>query len=194
MLEKREQILKSALEIVPFEGWTDKTLFDATGLAGLDKAYAKIAFSGGVCDLVEMYVRKLDTNMLSKLSAESFNNLSVRKKIAFAIKTRLELPEYEKKVILKTASYFAILSNYLNSIQSVWKTVDAIWYACGDNSSDFNHYTKRTLLAGVYSSTVLFWLRDNSENHSETWSFLDRRIENVMKINKIKGFFLARNA
>lgn len=187
MLEKREQILNESLKIVPFEGWTTKTLVEATQIAGLDKNYAKIAFSGGVGELVDMYIRQLDEKMLEKLSKEDLSSLSIRKKIALAVKTRLELAEHEKNVIRKTTSYFAMPCNYLESIKSIWKTVDAIWYACGDTSADFNYYTKRTLLAGVYSSTVLFWLSDISENHTETWSFLDRRIENVMQINKIKS-------
>ena len=50
-----------------------------------------------------------------------------------------------------------------------------------------NWYTKRATLAGVYSSTVLYWLGDDSEGHEATWAFLDRRIENVMQIEKMKA-------
>ena len=116
MLEKREQILNNSLKIVPFDGWTTKTLIQAAEAAGFDKAYAKIAFSGGIKDLVDMYVRNIDTKMLEKLSTENLNSLSIRKKIALAIKTRLELPEYEKNIIRKTTSYFTIPCNYLDSI------------------------------------------------------------------------------
>ena len=68
-----------------------------------------------------------------------------------------------------------------------YKTVDAIWRICGDRATDFNFYTKRGLLAGVYASTLLFWLDDHSENCAATWAFLDRRIANVIDFPKWKA-------
>ena len=189
MQEKREKILKEALKIVPFEGWTNKTLIEATISANLEKQYAKIAFPSGVAQLVEYYLRDLDCKMLDKLKGQKFDNLKVREKIALAIKTRLEIAEQEKSAIRKTVSYFAIPCNHFHSMKSIWKTVDTIWYAVGDKSADFNYYTKRSLLAGVYSSTLLYWLNDKSDNHENTWKFLNRRIENVMIINKAKSSF-----
>lgn len=188
MQEKREKILNEALKIVPFEGWTNKALQEATLAAKLDKDYHKVAFPNGVSALVDMYLRSLDEKMLSKLSNnKKLKNLKIREKICLAIKTRLEISEDDKAVIRKTLSYFAIPYNHIESMSSIWKTVDAIWYAVGDNSTDFNYYTKRTILAGVYSSTLLYWLSDKSKDHCDTWSFLDRRIENVMQINKAKS-------
>ena len=37
------------------------------------------------------------------------------------------------------------------------RTVDAIWHAAGDRSADFSWYTKRAILAAVYTATVLYW-------------------------------------
>jgi ubiquinone biosynthesis protein COQ9 len=62
-----------------------------------------------------------------------------------------------------------------------------MWYAAGDTSTDFNFYTKRATLAGVYSSTLLYWLNDRSPGSEATWGFLDRRIDDVMKIEKLKA-------
>ena len=36
-------------------------------------------------------------------------------------------------------------------------------------------------------STVLFWLGDESEDAIDTWNFLERRIQNVMAIEKTKA-------
>ena len=68
----------------------------------------------------------------------------------------------------------------------IWDTSDLIWELIGDNSEDYNWYSKRTILSAVYASTVLFWLGDNSEGSEETWHFLDRRIEDVMSFEKVK--------
>ena len=70
-------------------------------------------------------------------------------------------------------------------LKLLYRTVDAMWYAAGDTSTDFNFYTKRATLAGVYSSTLLYWLNDRSPGSEATWSFLDRRIDDVMKIDAL---------
>ena len=69
--------------------------------------------------------------------------------------------------------------------QLLYATVNAIWYYAGDTSTDYNFYTKRALLAWVYSSTFLYWLQDDSEDHHKTWMFLDRRIEEVLTLPKL---------
>ena len=69
--------------------------------------------------------------------------------------------------------------------QCLYRTVDAIWYAAGDQATDFNYYTKRALLAGVYAATVLYWLDDASDEHERTWAFLDRRVTDAMRLPKV---------
>lgn len=187
MHEKRIRILDEALKLVPFDGWNAKTLADAAEHAGFDPKYAQIAFPEGTADAVDFFMRCLDKQMLDKLSEYDLNKMKIREKIKLAVKVRLEISEQYKYAIRKTAAF---LANPLNSglaTISLWKTVDRIWYAVGDTSNDFNHYTKRITLAGVYSSTLLYWLGDKSENHFDTWNFLDRRIENVMQFNKLKS-------
>jgi ubiquinone biosynthesis protein COQ9 len=79
-----------------------------------------------------------------------------------------------------------------DSLRGWYRTVDAIWRAAGDTSTDFNFYTKRGLLAAVYGATVLYWLDDRSENCSATWAFLDRRIADVMQVPQLKSRITAR--
>ena len=89
----------------------------------------------------------------------------------------------------------ALLALPLNAplgLKLLYRTVDAMWYAAGDTSADFNFYTKRATLAGVYSSTLLFWLNDRSPGDEATWAFLGRRIDNVMSFEKLKGQFTSR--
>ena len=82
---------------------------------------------------------------------------------------------------------FALPTHTGDATKLIWDTADAIWTALGDTSQDVNWYTKRMTLSGVYSATVLFWLGDQSEGHADTWAFLDRRIDNVMQIEKLKA-------
>ena len=75
----------------------------------------------------------------------------------------------------------------------LWHTVDLVWNMAGDMSTDHNIYTKRGLLSGVYTATLIHWLADKTEDHESTWAFLERRIENVLLFGKftsrLTGFF-----
>jgi ubiquinone biosynthesis protein COQ9 len=67
-----------------------------------------------------------------------------------------------------------------------------MWRLAGDTATDYNHYTKRTLLASIYAATIAVFLQDDSEGHADTRAFLGRRIEDIMKFEKTKAGFLAR--
>ena len=43
------------------------------------------------------------------------------------------------------------------------------------------------ILGSVFSATVLYWLGDTSPDFANTWTFLDRRIEDVMRFEKTKA-------
>ncbi|HWA50980.1 MAG TPA: COQ9 family protein, partial [Dongiaceae bacterium] len=92
-----------------------------------------------------------------------------------------------REAIKSACSFLAMPQNAALALKLLYRTVDAMWYAAGDTATDFNFYTKRALLAGVYSSTVLYWLNDRSADCADTWAFLDRRIEEVMQVPKILG-------
>jgi len=108
--------------------------------------------------------------------------MKVREKIAAGVRARLEAVAAHREAVRSGLSYFALPRNAASGLSCLYHTVDAIWYAAGDRSTDYNFYTKRALLSGVYSSTLLFWLNDKSEDFTATWSFLDRRIGEVLKV------------
>ncbi len=186
MTNKKDLILKEALKIVPFDGWSQKTLAAAARDAGLEPGYEEIAFPQGISELVAYFLAHLDEEMANRLNDENIISLKVRERVTKAVKTRLLVAEKYKLAIHKTVAFFAMPQNSIQATKSLWHTVDKIWYIAGDKSADFNHYTKRIMLAGVYSSTLLYWLADKSDDHSKTWEFLDRRIGNVMQINTLK--------
>jgi ubiquinone biosynthesis protein COQ9 len=43
------------------------------------------------------------------------------------------------------------------------------------------------LLAGVYGATLLYWLDDRSPGSAATWAFLDRRIDDVMRLGRLRA-------
>ena len=193
MKEKRAKILKEALKLAPFDGWNKQTLSNAAAKAGFAPEYSQIAFPGGAKDAIDFFLRDLDQQMLDKLSKTGLESLKIRDRITLAVRTRIELLEKHRLAMRGIISFYSSPLNCSCTLPSLWKTVDSIWVAAGDTATDFNHYTKRITLAGVYSSTLLYWLKDESKDYQASWDFLSRRINNVMQINKAKaklsGFF-----
>ena len=113
--------------------------------------------------------------------------MKVRQRITFAVRKRIEIIAEHKEAARKAAAILALPQNALDGATCVYRTVDAIWRAVNDTSTDFNFYTKRALLAGVVTTTMLHWFADNSEGAEDTWKFLDRRISDVMQIEKVKA-------
>ena len=137
-------------------------------------------------DLAVAFHRRGDRAMLKRLDATDLAAMKVREKVTFAVRARVEAIG-EKEAVRRGSAFFALPQNAAEGAKLIWGTADAIWTALGDPSDDINWYTKRAILSGVYSSTVLFWLGDESPDHAATWAFLDRRIEDVMRFEKLKG-------
>ena len=113
--------------------------------------------------------------------------MRIRDRIICAVRTRLECLEPYREAERRAVGFLALPPNALLGLRLMGRAVDAMWRAAGDRSTDFNYYTKRALLAGVYSTTLAHWLQDESEGFEETWAFLGRRVDDVMKIQKLRG-------
>jgi len=181
-----QDILQKALPLVPFEGWSQQTLAMAAEQAGYKKTDVIRVFPGGAINAVEFFIAQADTEMLEALQTYHLENMKIRERIATAIRVRLEALAPHREAVRRALVLEAMPFYCHRALKSLYTTVDAIWVAAGDSSTDFNFYTKRLLLAGVYSSTLLYWLDDKSPRFEGTWAFLDRRIADVMTIEKAK--------
>ncbi|MEO1790311.1 MAG: COQ9 family protein, partial [Pseudomonadota bacterium] len=137
-------------------------------------------------DLAVAFHRMGDLEMVERLHAEDLSEMRFREKVTRAVQLRLEVIE-DREAVRRGATLFALPQNALAGAQAMWGTADAIWTALGDTSDDLNWYTKRATLSGVLSTTVLYWLGDDSMGQSDTRAFLDRRIEEVMQIETVKA-------
>lgn len=181
-----DRLLDAALLHVPFDGWTETTLRAAIADSGVSDPLARSLFPRGGVDLALAYHRRGDQLMRDRLAATDLSAMRYRDRIATAVRFRLEAVE-DKEAVRRGATLFALPTYAADGARAIWGTADAIWTALGDSSRDINWYTKRTTLSAVYSATVLFWLGDDSPGHQTTWDFLDRRIEDVMRIEKAKA-------
>ena len=182
----KEQLLAAALMHVPFDGWSQATVDAAILGSGVERTVAQSLCPRGAVDLAIAYHQQGDAEMVARMGAADLGAMKYSERVAAAVRFRLEAVE-DKEVVRRGTTLFALPMYAGDGAKAIWGTADAIWNTLGDTSEDVNWYTKRVTLSGVYSATVLFWLGDTSEDHADTWAFLDRRIENVMQIEKLKA-------
>ncbi len=178
----RERVLAAALSHVPFDGWTLAALASGAVDAGLAPEMALSAFPRGAIEAVEFWCASADRRMMEALDARDLDRLKTRERVALGVRLRLEAVTRHREALRRALGLLALPLHAGAAAASLWRTVDAIWYAAGDRATDFNFYTKRALLAGVYGATLLYWLEDRSEGSTETWAFLDRRIAEAMRV------------
>lgn len=183
--ETRAALLDAILPHVVFDGWSEASFQAAAADVGIDATEAKLVCPRGALDLAVAYHRRGDAAMRARVALNASPEMRIRERVTYAVRARLEAGE--KEIVRRGTTLFALPHHTAEGATLIWGTADAIWTALGDRSGDVNWYTKRATLAGVYGSTVLFWLGDHSANDQATWDFLDRRIEDVMQIEKLKA-------
>jgi len=182
----KDQLLQAAMTHVPFDGWSQATFDAAITDSDIERTVAQSVCPRGAVDLARHYHAQGDAAMLARMAETDLEAMKYSARVAAAVRFRLEAVE-DKEIVRRGSALFALPMYAADGAKAIWGTADAIWTALGDTSEDVNWYTKRATLSGVYSATVLYWLGDTSEDHVDTWEFLDRRIENVMQIEKLKA-------
>ena len=183
--EQRDRLLEAALVHVPFDGWSRRSLFAGAADLGLEPGVARRLFPRAGDDMLVHVERWADRQMLARVGP--LDDLRVRERIAKLVRTRLEVLGPHREAMRRATAARLLPSNGLAACGSLWRTVDLMWSAAGDDARDASYYTKRSLLAAVWTGTFLYWLEDRSEGYAETWSFLERRIANVMQIGQLRA-------
>lgn len=181
----RDALLDAALMHVAFDGWSETTFKAAAADAGIDMSMARAVCSRGAVDLALAYHARGDAAMVARLKSDTLPE-RFSEKIAAGVRFRIEAVS-DKEAVRRGTTLFALPMHAADGARAIWGTADKIWDTLGDTSDDVNWYTKRATLSGVYSATVLYWLGDDSTDNQATWAFLDRRIEDVMRIEKVKA-------
>ncbi|MEM6303721.1 MAG: COQ9 family protein [Pseudomonadota bacterium] len=186
MPDPKQQLLDAALPHVPFDGWSDATFRAAIADAEIDPTVARAVCPRGAVDLAVAFHKRGDQQMLDRLAEENLADMRYSDRVARALELRFEVIE-DKEVVRRGTTLFALPQYAADGAKLIWGTADAIWVALGDTSEDGNWYTKRATLSAVYSSTVLYWLGDSSEGDQDTVDFIARRIDGVMRFEKLKA-------
>ena len=191
-IELRGPLMDAMMAHIPFDGWSEKALFAAAADLGYSAEMAELAYPRGAIEVLEEHLRQADEKLFTAIRAFDLDTMRIRDKVTEAVKARFLMQKDNKEAVRRGLALLSQPPHAPIGAKALWNTCDTIWRAIGDTSTDFNYYTKRMTLSGVYSSTLMVWLSDDTEDHAETWAFLDRRIENVMQFEKMK--FQAKQA
>ncbi|HUB47534.1 MAG TPA: COQ9 family protein [Acetobacteraceae bacterium] len=180
----RDAALEAMLPNVPFDGWTYRSL--RSGLRSINTAEedAELLFPGGAPDMIEAFCDWADRRMVQ--AAGSMEGLKLPQRVRALIAVRLEQNRGYKEATRRAIAVLALPRHARLAAKCTARTVDAIWHAAGDRTTDFSWYTKRAILTAAYGATLLFWLRDSSEDDAATLAFLDRRLAGIAWTHRLR--------
>lgn len=187
--EMRETLAVELPHHAAFDGWTPEALRLAADATGIDPAVAALAFPGGAMDMIDAWFAHIDDAMLAKLTPGTLATMKIRAKITALVEARLDLLSVDIEALRRALAVLALPQNLPRATKLGWRAADAMWHAAGDTATDFNHYSKRTILGGVYMATIMAMMDDESEGYADTRAFLGRRIDEIMRFEKFKGRF-----
>ena len=179
------KLMVAALPNVAFDGWSNSTFEAACRETDISERKARLSCPRGALDLAVAFHKWGDDQFEISFKKKRISKLKVREKIKKAVELRINFAS-DKEAVRRGVALFALPIYAFEGSRLIWDTADLIWELIGDKSEDYNWYSKRTILSAVYASTVLYWLGDDTEGNKETWHFLDRRIEDVMKFENAK--------
>jgi ubiquinone biosynthesis protein COQ9 len=181
---ERDAAIAAMLPHVPFDGWTRRSLRMGLTDISVSPDDAELLFPGGTADMIETFCDWADRRMEAAAALDPALRLHQRVRAVIALRLSQNRPH--KEAIRRALALLALPRNARLAAACTARTVDAIWHAAGDQSADFSWYTKRAILAAVYATTVLFWLRDAGEDDAATLGFLDRRLAGVGRIGTLR--------
>jgi len=185
--ELRAALVERLPEEAAFEGWSENALDAAAAAIGVPADRARLAFVGGGGQMVDAWFASVDRHMADALPPEKLAEMRVRDRITQLVLARLALLAPHREALRRALAMLAMPHHIAMGTAVGWRAAETMWRLAGDNSTGFAHYTKRMTLLGVYGATLLVFIDDDSEDHAETRTFLDRRIDDVMKFEKFKA-------
>lgn len=183
----RDKIIEAVLPEIPFDGWTWAAVEQAAVKSGYETTMAASVFPGGLPEALDHFADLADRWMFARLKDIDPETLRVRDRVRMAVMARFRSLYPWRDAVRQSATFWMMPTRAGRGGKITWRTADRIWAWAGDTATDYNRYTKRTLLCGVLVSTMLAWLNDNSSGMIDTEEFLDRRISSVMTIGKAVG-------
>jgi len=170
-----------------FDGWSAAAVAAAAEEAGVDPAAAALAFDDGAMGMIAAWIAHVDTAMARAFAQGALDGLPVRERIRRLVEFRLDAIAGREEALRRALAIMAMPQNAPRALQLGWESADAMWRLAGDAATDYNHYTKRAMLAGIYGATLAVFADDASEDKAATRAFLARRIDGIVRFEKAKA-------
>lgn len=183
----RRQLAFPVAQNAVFDGWTAKAVDTAAQALAIDPDVARLAFSRDAPGMVAAYVEALDDALTAAFPPETIAAMRVSQRIRAILLKRFDLMLPAREAIRTALSILARPRNLPTAARLGWRSADAMWRLAGDTTTDFNHYSKRAILASLYTATLLVWLDDVSDGQADTIAFLDRRLGEVARFEQAKS-------
>ena len=184
--ELRLHLAPHLADAAVFDGWSEAALREAARTAGVDADVAALAFKGGAMAMIGAWIDTIDTAMAAALPAEALAGMKIRERIRSLVQFRLDAVTGREEALRRALAMMAMPQNAAAALRIGWHSADLMWRLAGDTATDWNHYSKRAILASLYGATLALFVGDESAGKAETRAFLDRRIEGVMRFEKLK--------
>jgi ubiquinone biosynthesis protein COQ9 len=187
-----EAVIDALLPQVPFDGWTRKAVAQALQSIGQPPEDVLLMFPGGAGEMIEAFFSLSNARMEQAALAADLAAYRVPARVRAILAIWFAQNRGNREAIRRALAWLGLPIHAPLAARITAATVDAVWFAAGDMSADFSWYTKRGILAAVYTATLLYWLRDASDNNEDTLRFLDRRLEGVARIGKARKKLMER--
>ena len=183
----RRQLALTVGENAVFDGWTAKAVSSAAAALAIDPDVARLAFPDKPAAMVAAYVEAIDEALAAAFPPDTVAALRVSQRIRAILLARFALMTPAREAIRSGLAILALPQNLPTAARLGWRSADMMWRLAGDTATDFNHYSKRAILASIYAATLLVWLDDASEGHAHTVAFLDRRLGEVARFESLRA-------
>lgn len=190
--ELREALASDLAANAAFDGWNNQAIDAAADARGVDRDVARLAFPGGAIGMIDAWFASVDVTMAGRFTPEQLGAMKIRERITVLVEARLAILAPHRDSLRRALAILAMPQNAPRAARLGWRSADAMWRLAGDTATDYNHYTKRAMLGGIYAATIAVFVQDDSEDYADTCAFLGRRIEDIMRFEKAKARFLGR--
>lgn len=189
--EMRVALAPAIAQAAAFDGWSEAAVRAAARQMGLDGDVAVYAFAEGPMAMIAGFAAHVDAAMAAALPVETLAGMKIRERIRALVAFRLNAFAGCEEALRRALAIMASPRHAAQAAKLGWASADAMWRLAGDTAVDYNHYTKRATLAGVYAATLAVLVDDESAGKAETFAFLDRRIDGIMRFEKAKARLLS---
>ena len=185
LLTKRQVVLRFAKKFVSENGLTKNCLENISKKYGLNTDETDLLFPQGNIDLIKFALEQLNNDLEVYCRQIDLIRLPIHKRIRKVLLSKISLMNKDKSFYRSIFLNLLIPKKNFSLSNQLYNSVDQIWFIAGDSSTDFNFYTKRLILSGIYSRVILFFFNNN--NQEELENILDESLKRVSKIPEIKS-------